>query len=57
MPPLDAALAAPCDRPERHLTAGDWEIMAGRLGDALILCASKHAAIVARDTDLREAMK
>lgn len=41
----DASLTSACDRPEQHISAGDWEIMAGRLGDALIECGQKQAAL------------
>lgn len=46
IPRPDASLTAPCPRPERFLTAGDWEIMAGRLGTALIECGAEKAALV-----------
>lgn len=36
---------APCSRPEAHLSARDWEIIAGRIGDALIDCGAKQAAL------------
>ncbi len=46
--PLPASVAAPCDHPGDYLGAQDWEIMAGRLGDALIRCgAEKEIAVQA----------
>jgi hypothetical protein len=36
----------PCARPESFLGAGDWEIIAGRIGDALILCGAEKALVV-----------
>jgi hypothetical protein len=47
LPPPDAALTAPCAHPSRHLDAGDWEIVAGRIGDDLIACGAAHAALAA----------
>lgn len=43
--PPQAVFSQPCDRPERHLRAGDWEVIAGRLGDALIECEGKRAGL------------
>ena len=53
----DASLTVPCARPEAFLTAGDWEVIAGRIGDALIECGEDKAALVNRDVALRAAMK
>jgi hypothetical protein len=39
-------VSAPCARPEVFLDAGDWEIIAGRLGSELINCGAKQAAVV-----------
>ena len=36
---------APCSRPEAHLGTRDWEIIAGRIGDALIECGAKQEAL------------
>lgn len=47
VPPLDASIAAPCPHPLDVPTGGDWEIYAGRLGDELIACGSKHGVVVA----------
>lgn len=44
--PLPAEVAAPCDRPEDYLIVRDWEILAGRIGDALSECgAEKQIAV------------
>lgn len=40
--PLPAAAAEPCPPPAGFLAAGDWEIIAGRLGDALIECEGRR---------------
>lgn len=42
--PDEATLAA-CETPQTYLGVDDWEIMTGRIGDALILCRKKHAAL------------
>lgn len=47
MAPLPENVRAPCPGPSAFLDAGDWELMAGRLGDELILCGKKHRAAVA----------
>ena len=44
--PLPAAITTPCEDPKDHLEAGDWEIIAGRLGDALIECGAEKAVAV-----------
>lgn len=44
--PPDATVTAPCDAPERHLRGNDWEVIAGRLGLALIDCGERQAAVV-----------
>lgn len=46
IPAPDASLTSPCARPEAFLDVGDWEIMAGRLGTALIECGAEKAALV-----------
>lgn len=56
LPPPDPAITEPCLRPEVFLGAGDWELIAGRIGDALIVCGENHKALVGRDTTLRAAM-
>ena len=42
--PLDAAIAAPCPHPAQYLTDAPAEVIAGRIGDALILCGKKQRA-------------
>lgn len=37
----------PCAHPSRHLRAGDWEVIAGRIGDALIECEAKRSGLAA----------
>ena len=54
--PLPASLASPCDHPSAYLGAGDWRLIAGRLGDALIVCGKKQAAVVARDAAILAAI-
>lgn len=41
----DEATLASCEAPQAYLGVDDWEIMAGRIGDALILCGKKHEAL------------
>lgn len=43
--PPDASLTAPCPKPQAYLGAGDWEVMAGRLGVALIRCGQEKQAL------------
>ena len=54
--PLPASVSTPCSRPESYLSAGDWELVAVRIGDALIDCGKKQAALVARDAAIRAAI-
>lgn len=35
----------PCPHPSRHLGAGDWELVAGRIGDDLIDCGARQAGL------------
>lgn len=45
---LPTNVERPCERPETYLGAGDWEIIAGRIGDELITCsAEKQVAVEA----------
>ncbi len=55
--PPDASVTAPCDAPEAHLRGGDWEIIAGRLGLALIRCGQEKAALVEYLGSLTEAVQ
>jgi hypothetical protein len=57
VPPPDAQLTAPCQRPEAMLGAGDWEVIAGRLGLALIRCGQEKAALAAWAIDVVEVAK
>jgi len=43
--PPQAVFSQPCARPELFLRANDYELMAGRLGDALIDCEAKRAGL------------
>jgi len=43
--PPEAVFAQPCTHPADFLGAADWEIMAGRLGDALIDCEARRAGL------------
>lgn len=52
IPRPDTSLTAPCARPENHLGAGDWEIMAGRIGDDLIRCGQEKEALAAYINDV-----
>tara|TARA_R110001632_G_C11112643_1_gene392601 strand:- start:290 stop:565 length:276 start_codon:yes stop_codon:yes gene_type:complete len=45
-PELDDKLAAACDHPSIYLDAGDWELIAGRIGDALIECGKEKRLLV-----------
>lgn len=44
--PLPTNVAAPCDDPRDVDSGGDWEIYAGRLGDALIKCGAEKMIAV-----------
>jgi len=54
--PLPAAAQQLCPAPAAVLGTGDWEIMAGRLGDALIECEGRRALAVAAYEGAREAL-
>jgi hypothetical protein len=53
----DATVTAPCDTPEQHLRGGDWEVIAGRLGLALIDCGEKQAELVRYMGDISGALQ
>jgi hypothetical protein len=55
--PAPANITAPCKRPEDYLNAKDWEIIAGRIGDELIDCGAKQAALVVRDRVIVDALQ
>jgi hypothetical protein len=57
VPPPDAALTAPCDRPEAHLRGQDWEVIAGRLGLSLIRCGQEKAALGAYVDQVRKVIE
>lgn len=40
--PIPAEAATPCPAPGDFLRAGDWEVIAGRIGDALIVCEQRR---------------
>ena len=54
--PLPANVAEPCARPEAYLGAGDWELIAVRIGDELIDCGHKHRIAVEDGRAIREAV-
>lgn len=54
--PPDAALMAPCPKPGDYLGTGDWEIMAGRLGVALIRCGQEKQALADWSADVVETL-
>ena len=51
-PPIDSAVLTPCPHPSQFLSLEDWEIMAGRLGDALIECEARRALAAATAQNL-----
>jgi len=51
--PLPDIVAARCPHPSSVDPAGDWEIYAGRLGDALLECGETKAVAVQAYDDLR----
>jgi len=56
IPAPDASIASPCQRPESMLGAGDWEVISGRIGDALIECGAEKAALVEYISAMRETL-
>lgn len=54
--PLSAAVAEPCPHPTEFLGAADWEILAGRIGDALIVCGAEKDIAVEAYEGLRAAV-
>jgi hypothetical protein len=53
-PPTEAAI--PCPRPEDFLRAGDWEVIAGRIGDELVACEQRRRLAVEAYQGLRRAL-
>ena len=51
-PPNDSAALTPCPHPTEFLSIDDWEIMAGRLGDALLECEARRALAAATAQNL-----
>ena len=52
-PALPIEVESPCEHPARFLSAGDWEIMAGRIGDALLECGAEKGVAVDAYNNLR----
>jgi hypothetical protein len=52
----EAVFAQPCPHPADFLGAGDWEIIAGRMGDALIDCEARRAGLEASLTTTKAAL-
>ena len=46
VPDLPAQARQECQHPSTMLDAGDWEIIAGRIGDELIRCEGRRALAV-----------
>ena len=46
-PPLDSSTATSCADPSEFVGAGDWKVIAGSIGTALILCEAKRRDAVA----------
>jgi hypothetical protein len=55
--PLPATVAKTCRHPSSFLGAGDWELIAGRLGDELITCNARRGAAVDAYSDVRKALQ
>jgi len=56
VPDLPPAARQACVDPVSVLGAGDWEIIAGRLGDALIRCDNRRALAVQGFDGVRSAI-
>ncbi|SMP31492.1 hypothetical protein SAMN06265373_1081 [Shimia sagamensis] len=54
--PLPATVTSSCTDPRAFLRAGDWEIIAGRLGDELISCNGKRGLAVEAYDGVRHAL-
>lgn len=55
--PPEVVFAAPCPHPADFLGAGDWEIILGRLGDALIDCEARRAGLARQIEETRAAVR
>ena len=53
---LPAEARQECPHPSAMLRAGDWEIIAGRLGDALIRCEARRGLAVQAYDGVRAAV-
>ena len=53
---LPAQARQDCQHPSTMLGAGDWEIIAGRLGDELIRCENRRALAVQGYDGVRAAL-
>jgi hypothetical protein len=56
-PDLSAEVRAPCPHPSKFIGAGDWELIAGRLGDALIECGAEKAIAIASSDLVADALR
>ena len=56
VPDLPAQARQECPRPAQFLGGGDWEIIAGRLGDALLRCEGRRDLAVRGFDGLRAAV-
>ena len=45
-PPVPTEARIPCRAPAEFLAAGDWELIAGRMGDELVRCEGRRALAV-----------
>lgn len=55
-PPLDSTTATSCADPAEFVGAGDWKVIAGAIGTALILCEAKRRDAVAGYNGLARAV-
>ena len=55
--PLPAQVEAPCRHPSEFLGAGDWELIAGRIGDELIACSAEKQIAVDGYNGIRRAVE
>ena len=56
VPDLPAQARQECQHPSTMLGAGDWEIIAGRIGDELIRCEGRRGLAVHGYDGVREAL-
>lgn len=55
--PLPATVTRACRHPSEFLGGGDWEVIAGRLGDELIACGAQLDTAVEAHEKLRKALQ